>query len=132
MGALARARQVQEEKLAAAVTGGLHRLARDVGGRGNTLHTQLEIVGVGCVLERRFVIDQTGLEKIPERLIEGLHAVLRCAGGNRIADGTCLFWNQNALAYERRVDHYLDRGNASLGIGALDQSLADDGPKNGC
>src|SRR5689334_11751330 len=72
--------------LASAKSGRLHGLAGNVCGGGDALHTQLEVVGVGGVFERGFVADQPGLEQIPERLVEGLHAVLRGSGRDGVAD----------------------------------------------
>src|SRR5436190_21067981 len=43
----------------------LHGVARNVAGGRNALHTQLEVVGIGCVFQSSFVIDQTRLEQIP-------------------------------------------------------------------
>src|SRR5580704_7714115 len=64
----------------------LHRLPRNVGGRCNALHAQLEVVSVGSVLQSGFVIDQAGLEQIPQRLVESLHPVLRRTGRNGVAN----------------------------------------------
>src|SRR6266566_9650759 len=92
-------------KLTAAEACRLHRLSRYICGRRNALHAQLEVVGVRGVLECRFVADQSGLEQIPQRLVERLHAVLRSAGRNRVADGAGLFRHENTFANERGVDH---------------------------
>src|SRR6202140_2389059 len=55
----------------------LHRLPRDVRRRRNTLHPQLEFIRVRRALESGLVIHQPRLEQVPERLVEGLHAILR-------------------------------------------------------
>src|SRR5271166_5771410 len=83
----------------------LHRLPRDVGCRGNALHSQFEFVGVGGVLKSGVVGNQVGLEQIPERLIEGLHAVLRGAGRDGVANGARFFGHQDALANVGRCNH---------------------------
>src|SRR5437879_10810653 len=75
----------------AAVARRLHGLPRNIGGRRDALHTQLEVVGVGSVLESGLVVDQAGLEEVPERLIESLHAVLRGTCGNRVTKKRRLF-----------------------------------------
>src|SRR5437899_8672547 len=72
-GALARPRVQEVHKLATgAVPAGLHGLTRNVRSRCDTLHPQLEVVGVGSTFQSSFVVDQAGLKEIPERLIEGL------------------------------------------------------------
>src|SRR2546429_262686 len=54
----------------------LHGVSRDVAGGSHALHAQLEIVGIRGIFQSRFVIHQSGLEQIPQRLIKRLHAVL--------------------------------------------------------
>ena len=103
----------------------------NVGSGGDTLHPQLEIIGVRSALQSRFVVDQAGLEEVPQRLVEGLHAVLGSAGGNGIADGTRLFRHENTFANVGGINHDFHRGYAPFRIGALYQSLADDGAQHG-
>src|SRR5208282_1544371 len=47
------------------------------GGAGDALHAELEVVGIAGVFHRDLVGDQPLLQQIVERLVEGLHAVLR-------------------------------------------------------
>src|SRR5207237_1191129 len=54
----------------------IHGVSRDVAGGSHALHAQLEIVGIRGIFQSRFVIHQSGLEQIPQRLIKRLHAVL--------------------------------------------------------
>src|SRR5580658_5518831 len=109
----------------------LHRLPRNFGGRRDALHAQLEVVGVRRVLQRSLVVDQPRLEQIPQRLIEGLHAVLRSTRRNRIANRARLLGHQHALSNVSGIDHHLDRRNAPVGIAAPHQSLTDNGPQHG-
>src|ERR1700733_2838254 len=96
-------RKTESYALPSAESGRLHRLPRNVGRRSNTLHAQLEVVGIRRILQRGFVVDQPGLEQIPQRLVEGLHAVLRRSGRNRVTNRACLLRHQNALPDKRRV-----------------------------
>ncbi len=76
MGALRRAQSVERGRLASAEACRLHGVSRDVAGGSHALHAQLEIVGIRGIFQSRFVIHQSGLEQIPQRLIKRLHAVL--------------------------------------------------------
>src|SRR5579884_3400428 len=60
------------EVISVAKSGSLHRIFRNVAGRRNALHTQLEVVSIGRVFKRSFVVDQPCLEQIPQGLIERL------------------------------------------------------------
>src|SRR4029453_14683626 len=53
----------------------VHLLAGSIGGGADTLHPEFEVVRIGGVLERRFVINELLLEEVVERLVETLHAV---------------------------------------------------------
>ena len=63
---------------------------------------QLELVDVGRPAQRLVVGDQPLLEQAEDRLVEGLHAVLRRAGGDRAVDQVRLFLVDDAVADERR------------------------------
>src|SRR5207245_11170869 len=76
MGALRRARNVEKGLSAPAEACRLHGVSRDVAGGSHALHAPLEIVGIRGIFQSRFVIHQSGLEQIPQRLIKRLHAVL--------------------------------------------------------
>src|SRR5208282_5040214 len=72
-----------------------------------------------------------GLEQIPERLVEGLHAVLRGTGGDRFADGARLLGHQNAFPDVGGGYHDFDRGHSAFSVRTAHQALADDGTQHG-
>src|SRR6184192_543352 len=82
----------------AAEAGGLHLLARGVGGRADALHLELEVVWLAGVLEGRLISDEALGIEIVERLIEGLHAVLGDAGSESFVDSARFFGSDDALA----------------------------------
>src|SRR5271165_2822654 len=116
--------------LPSAEAGRLHGLPGDVGRGGDTLHAQFEVVGVGGVLQSGLVVHQARLEQVPQRLIEGLHAVLRCAGRDSVANGASLLGHENALPNEGSIDHHLDSGDAALGVATAHQALAHNGAQH--
>src|SRR6059058_1688594 len=87
-----------------------HLVAADVGGRRDALHLQLEFVDVARPAQRLLVRDQALREETEDRLIEGLHAVLRRAGGNGARNQVRFLLVDDAVADERGTDHHLDGG----------------------
>ena len=56
---------------------GLHCLPRDVGGGGDALHAQFEVVGIRGVLEGDFVVDEARLEQVQQSYASWLDPVTR-------------------------------------------------------
>ncbi len=56
-------------------------------------------------------------------MVEGLHAVLRCSGGDGVADRGGLFFVQDVIADERRRDEHFDSRNAGAALGGLHKPL---------
>ncbi len=102
----------------------LHGVFRNVAGGRNARHAQLEVVSIRGAFQCGFVVYETGLEQVPQRLIERLHAVLRSAGGNRIADSPRFFGDQNTFADVRSVDHDFDSRHSAITIAATNEALA--------
>src|ERR1700750_2814597 len=63
----------------------LHIFLRLIGGRANSGDAEAELVGVRRAAERLLHRDQAGLVERKQRLVEGLHPVLRSTGGYRVA-----------------------------------------------
>ncbi len=96
-------------------------------GRRDALDLQLELVDVGRPAQRFLVRDEPLLEQAEDRLIEGLHAVLRRARGDRAVDQVRLVLVDDAVADEGRADHHFDRRRAALAVDPRHQALRDDG-----
>src|SRR5229473_8090035 len=105
----------------------LHRLPRDVRRRRDALHPQLEFIRVRSALKSSIVIHQPRLEQIPERLVEGLHTVLRRASRNCFADGASLFRYKNTFPDVRGRHQDFDRRHPALRVRPAHQALADNG-----
>src|SRR5205823_2079312 len=115
----------------AAEAGRLHLLAGGVGGGADALHLELEVVWLAGVLESGLISDQALRVEVVKRLIEGLHAVLRDAGGEGFVDGARLFRSDDALANVLGRNQHLDSGHASSAVSFADESLRDDGLEHG-
>src|SRR5262249_1875994 len=103
----------------------LHLLAGGVGGRANTLNAQPELIGVGSAQERFFESDELFAVNIEERLIEGLHAVLRCGCGDGVVNEASLVGVDDAIANISGGDHDFDSGDAAFVVCAANQALGD-------
>src|SRR5262245_2857422 len=98
----------------------LHRLPGAVGGRRDALELEAELVGVVAVLERLFLGDEAVAQQRHDRLVEGLHAVLGDALGDRGVDRRDLLRVEDVLADGRRAHHDLDRGRAPGAVAPRD------------
>src|SRR5438067_3716129 len=114
----------------AAEAGRLHLLARGVGGRADTLHLEFEVVWLAGVLESGLISNEALGVKIVERLIEGLHAILRDAGGKGFVDLPRFFRSDDALADVVGRDQHFDGRHASGAISFTDEALRDDSFQN--
>src|ERR1039457_6765418 len=94
-------------------------VARGFGGAGDALYAELEIVGIAGVFQRRLVGDQALLEQFEERLVEGLHAVLRGSLVQRFADVAGLLGRDDALADVGGGDEDLDGRDAAGSVATL-------------
>src|ERR1700687_5631937 len=106
-------------------------IASGFGGAGDSLHAELEIIGIAGVFQRGLVGDQALLKQIVERLVEGLHAVLRGPLVQSFADVAGLLGRGDALADVCGGDEYLDGRDTADAIATLDQALADDRAQSG-
>src|SRR5262245_8207490 len=79
-----------------------HFLGGHVGGGLDALDLELELVRVAGASQRLLVRDQLLLVEVEDGLVEGLHAVLRHAGGDRLVDQAGLVLVDDAVADERR------------------------------
>ena len=73
-------------------------------GTGDSLYAKLEIIRIAGIFNRRLVGDQTLLQQIVERLIKGLHAILRRSLLQRFLDVARLLRRGNTLANICRGD----------------------------
>ena len=103
-----------------------HFFAGGVGSGADTLDAQAEFVGVGSAQKGFIERDEILAVEIEERLIEGLHAVLRAASGNGVMNQARFVGVDDAIADIAGGDHDFDGGHAALVVGAAHQALRDD------
>src|SRR6516162_11261387 len=100
-----------------------HLLASGVGGGADTLNAQLELVRIRGPHQGLVERDEFLRVQVEERLIEGLHPVLRGAGADRVVDQTGLVRVDDAVLDVRRGNHDFDGRDAALVIGAAYEAL---------
>src|SRR2546425_789352 len=101
--------------LETALEGALHLALRHVGGRFDSLQLQLELVRIAGAAERLLHGDEVFLEQAVDRLVEGLHAILRRALRDRLVDQLGLVLVLDAVAHEVGDTQDLHRRHAEIG-----------------
>ena len=91
---------------------------------------QLEVVHVGGMQQRFFVRDQAFAVQVVERLVEGLHPVLRSAGGDGVADEAGFLRDGNTVADVGGRNQHFHRRHAPVAVRAAHQALGNDGSKS--
>src|SRR5256714_3585902 len=121
-------------RLRAAADGGhaLHVLLRLVGGRADARDAEAELVRVRRAAQRLLHRDKARMVEREERLVEGLHAVLRGAGGDGVAYERGLLLVDDVVAYEASGDQHLGGGHATVARGGADETHRDDRTQNAC
>ena len=79
----------------------LHLLSRHRSCIRDTREPQTKFVGIGRAAKSFIEGDKARLVEVKERLVEGLHAVLRSSGRNGIADAGRLVFVKYVVADER-------------------------------
>src|SRR5262249_13189411 len=91
-----------------------HFFTGGVGCGTNTLNLEAEFVGVRSAEQGFFDGDELFVVEIEERLIEGLHAVLRSAGGDGVVNEASFIGVDDAIADVGGGDHNFDGGDAAF------------------
>src|SRR5579884_3290701 len=104
-----------------------HFVSRSVRRGTYSLNAQFEFVGVGRVEQSFVQRDQSLSVQVVDRLVKGLHAVLRDACGNGIANQAGLFRIDDAVADVFRRDQNFSGRHTPDAVGFAHQPLRDDG-----
>src|SRR5262249_17362546 len=95
--------------------------------RADSLSAKLELVRIGGLLQRFIIGDEFLSVKAVNRLIEGLHTILRRSRGNRLSDHSRFVLIRDAVANEFGRHQYLNRRHAAQPIGFANEAHRDDG-----